>query len=163
MLTQRVNKWLRIACGLGLLLLLVVQQKLCPWLVNPPPEPGQRTTEPTALPLGESRLPQKHAATRLPFLLPGSPPSSPRWPTAWNQIALRHTMGWRDGVVASGAFRAARDTNDTHVSDQHAAWYVWRLPRPTDTQFTPAGPQVVHATTDPTLRTSISRTGPPAV
>ncbi len=46
---MRLDKSLRVACGVGLLGLLVVQEKLWPWLLTAPepPKPPVATPSPT--------------------------------------------------------------------------------------------------------------------
>jgi hypothetical protein len=95
MLSLRTDKWVRVGCGLGILLLLAAQEQFCPWLSNPPQQ--QPGADP---PPGAAKKPNKRPKPDLSLVLRDTPPLSK--PAAWAQTTLRQTIGDRDGVVSSG-------------------------------------------------------------
>ena len=161
MLTSRADKWTRIAIGLNLLLLLVAQQKLCPWLMTPPREAKPDPPDTHQNQSHDDRTDPEKPSNDLPFLLPDTEAPAPRWPASWNQARLRQTTGWHDGVVSCGEL----DPSESHSPTAEAslpdrwAWHRFLLPvEPCGLSPRPVGPTL---TTDPAVRTSISRTGPP--
>lgn len=159
MLALRVDKWVRVGSGLGLLLLLVAQEKVCPWLFTVPsrPEPEAVTSQPAS---DESKAAKKRANKRLPHILPDAP--APRWPGAWGQLTFRSTNGDRDGFVNGG--RNDQNGDDSPVSvavgSDPTAWRCFPSYDPASLIslrifFVPSA--------DPALRTCISHTGPPRV
>ena len=161
MLTLRVSKCLRLVAGFGLLLLLMAQQKLCPWLVSPSskPQPGAATTASTNSEQDDAA--RKRESRRLPFLLPDTPAPAPRWASACSQVLLRHSTGWRDGVVSCG--ERSPSTGNSHAGQpvvaDHWAWHRFLLP--VEPRGLPQPPADVLTAIDPAVRTSISPTGPP--
>jgi hypothetical protein len=176
MLTLRVDKWLRVGAGCGVLLLLVAHQKLCPWLVDPPTsiEAESAKTKPhhrfdflpvrLADPLPDDEEPAKHTLPWLPYLLPDSAAVTPRWPVSWNVVALRPAAGWRDGIVSCGGLRpGVRGLSaQTPIDAADLAWHVFLTPAE------PAGFSTSQHITcltlvHPAVGSSIVRTGPPRV
>ena len=100
MLTLRVDKWLREGSGVGLLLLLVAQEKVCPWLLMPPPPGVQRWCAASAPAADACKRSEKRTKPTLPCILPDAP--APRWPAGWSQTTIRQTTGVRDGVLTCG-------------------------------------------------------------
>lgn len=157
--TLRVNKWMRVGAGFGLLLLLAAQEKLCPWLLTPPSESDPNAAGPQRPQPDADEEPRKRGAKHLPYVLPDA--TAPRWPATWKQITLRQTTGWHDGVVSCGE-RNPSTGGSAPVQGTPAdpwAWHCFLQPvqprgliQPLDSAVTPV---------DPAVRTSISRTGPP--
>ena len=174
MLTLRMDKWLRVGAGCSVLLLLTAQQKLCPWLVDPPEstEAQSAKTKPHILfdfltarasdpPPDEE--PAKRTSPRLPYLLPDSAAATPRWSVSWNAAALRPAAGWRDGIVSCGGPRPERGSSTQAAADVVGlAWHVFLAPAEPVGVFTScsaASLTRVH----PAVGNSILRTGPPRV
>lgn len=156
MLSLRADKPLRVACGLGMLLLLAAHEKVCPWLRTPAPRDVPDPAQPTAPPSTDSS-PAKRAPKRLPHVLPEV--AAPRWPTGWTLGPPRATG--RPGVA---------DESDPHRDDDSVrpvlvAGPLWGWWQP----WTPAGPIVESTATgvvsyvprDPSIQTSIRPLGPP--
>jgi hypothetical protein len=156
MLALRVDKWLRVGSGFALLLFLVAQEKVCPWLVNPAgkaaPRPRATTSDPT-------RTPDKREKPPVPLLLADAP--APRWPASWAQTTLRQPTGARDGAVGRGP----RD----HATGQSAplpaavgdtlAWHRFQQPLAALDSRLPLRNSC--SPVDPAVRTCLCRTGPP--
>ncbi|MBK9127556.1 MAG: hypothetical protein IPM13_07115 [Phycisphaerales bacterium] len=97
----------RLGAAGSLLLLLVVQQKLCPWPIatrepQPPEEPAR-----DVVPLGAddadagAPVPAKRPIPPPPlYIVPDAP--APRWAALWSDAAARLAVGWHDGVVSCG-------------------------------------------------------------
>jgi len=157
---MRVDKWTRLACGLGLVLLVAAQEKVWPWLVEVPPAPRQDARAPSvpAAPADDDHAgePEKKAKPPLPHVVPDAP--VPRWPAGWAEGTARDTLSVRDGVVSRGP-RAGGHPH-APVGDFHRARATWRAlagdaPAP-DVAACPAEPMP-----DRVLSTCIRRTGPP--
>lgn len=155
----RVDKWMRVGAGFGLLLLLAAQEKVCPWLLAPPSESDPNAAAPQPPQPDGDEGPGKRGAKRLPYVLPDA--TAPRWPAAWNQTTLRQTTGWHDGVVSCGQRdpSAGGSAPVQGTRPDRWAWHCFLQPvqprgliERLDSAVTP---------TDPAVRTSISRTGPP--
>jgi hypothetical protein len=158
MFTLRLDKSLRVACGFGLLWLLVVQEKLCPWLLTPPSESDSAAITPGSAPQARPAS-DKRPKPRLPHILPDTP--IPRWPVGWLQQTLRQAVGDRDGVVSCGQQNpGSRSSEPAPAAD--ANLLGWRrfqclvqMAGPVSSG-TASSPHV-----DPAVRTCICRTGPP--
>ena len=147
MFARRLDNWLRVACGACPLWLLVVQEKLWPWLLSPP------------VPAASARLPGKPLPkSKLPYVVPDTLQS--RWSATESQHGLRHS-GNRDGVVSCGQQRPnSSDSPDVTGADL-AGWQhlqcriqtVGAIPAPA------RAPRGQHSA----VRTCISITGPPQV
>ena len=156
MFTLRLDKSLRVACGAGLLWLLVVQEKLCPWLLTPPDQPKP------AIASGSAAHPQpahdKRAKPRLPHIVPDTPLS--RWPAGWFHHTLRQIAGDRDGVVSCGPQNPSTTERPPAAGADLPTWHRFQC-------LSEAVGSVLHATplagVDRAVRTCISRTGPPHV
>lgn len=166
MLSFRLDKWLRVGAGLGLLLLLAAQEKVCPWAWRLP-ESGARDSAEAPVPSPASSdaedadSPERKDKPRvLPYLLPDA--TAPRWPAAWNQVTVRQTIGARDGVVSCGKRDPARQDKPDHSAAgcDAASWRRFLRTQHGDWAIPLAARVVVG---DPAIRTSISRTGPPRV
>jgi hypothetical protein len=160
----RVDKWLSVGAGFGLLLLLSAQQRLCPWLTaTPPAEPGTEATPARGAqdaPDTADRTPRKRAYPRLPYLLPGSNTATPRSTAGWSQAALRLRNGWHDGVCSCGPQQPliGASTAPVAIPPDRLAWHCFQqlaTPAVAVTQRTERG------STDPAVATAIARTGPP--
>ncbi len=97
MLSLRTDKWLRVGCGVGLLLLLAAQERVCPWLSSPQP-PQQEGPKPAA---NSSKKTENKRPRPVLSLVPSDAPM-PSKPAAWAQSTARLAAGERDGVVSSG-------------------------------------------------------------
>lgn len=155
MLAFRLDKWVRVAAGLGMLLLLLAQEKVCPWLLR---RPHCAESQPAALPraANETDAPEQRRKPVLSHVLPDAP--VPRWPASWNQVTLRQTTGARDGVVSCGEENPRRDAS-TRAAEDAPAWRCFLQPRRPVDSAPPAATYRVMA--DPAVRTSITPTGPP--
>jgi hypothetical protein len=166
MLTLRVVKWLRLSAGLGLLLLLAAQQKVCPWVFKVTGDKPTESAEAESAPLptapdADSDADDARTNKRtLPHLLPDA--TAPRWPASAHQSTARQVTGARDGVVSCGEREPSRDPRTFgHPAcavvppwlDLRAAWLERRVPIVTRS--------TVHR--DPALHSAINRTGPPRV
>jgi hypothetical protein len=146
--TSRTDKWGCFVAGVGLVLLVVAQEKLCPWLALATPE---RNVEAEAA--APERAPREadgddvpsKSRQPLPHIVPDAP--APRWACAWHNYEERHTLGARDGVqqcgprdIAAPACDAAGNAIDhtawRRLEARHAALIPWRTreltPRPID-------------------------------
>jgi len=155
MFILRLDKSLRVACGVGLLGLLVVQEKLWPWLLAVPEarQPAAAASPPTD---GGS---ESKPNPRLPYILPDTPLS--RWPAGCFDQTLRRAAGDRDGVVSCGQQDPkSRDTTSFTAADFSLAWHRFQCPSgPSGAAIDgPAQPAVVS----PAVETCISPTGPPS-
>lgn len=103
---QKLDMWVRLSAGCGLIILVSAQQKLCPWLFSAPGEPPA-----PAAPVTDTESDQQRRTTdprhrdapppRLPYLLQGATNAAPRAATHWSPTSYRATTGWRDGVSAA--------------------------------------------------------------
>jgi hypothetical protein len=153
-----MDRCVRMGAGLGLLLLLAAQEKVCPWLVTPPVEPERGTGAAPAAP-GNEPKPHKRGKTSLPHLLPDTP--TLRRSAATSQTTVRQTAGARDGVVSCGRRNPAPvGGSSTLAGSDPCGWHLllepirpgkWVLPPVRD--FRPM---------DAAVRTCIRPTGPPA-
>jgi hypothetical protein len=158
MFALRVDKWLRVVAGFGLLGLLVVQEKVWPWLLKAPGGPDTRAVAPGHASKTDPAS-EKRVKPGLPLILPDTPIS--RWPAGWLYQTTRHTAGDRDGVTSCGPQnpRSAGPQRLPALGADPLAWHCFQTaadgPRCADlvTQ------QPCHA--DPAVHTCISRTGPP--
>jgi hypothetical protein len=155
MFILRLDKSLRVACGVGLLGLLVVQEKLWPWLLTPPDPPKPSVTAPS--PVGQTPGTDKRPSPGLPYILPDTPLS--RWPAGCFDQTLRYAAGDRDGVVSCGQQNPKSGTTALSAADADAG--AWRR-----FQCLSGALRVVEGTAPPlgvipAVRTCISRTGPP--
>ncbi len=158
MLTLRADKWVRIGAGGALLLLLLAQQKLCPWLLAPPAPADPAPAEADTATANEDKEEQQRQAARLPHLLPDAAAApAPRWSASWDADRHRATTGWHEGVVACGP-RDQGAPPTVAVSDEFN-WHVFLCPvAPAQRASLVAGHvPAIHAV----LITTILRTGPP--
>ncbi len=155
MFILRLDKSLRVACGVGLLGLLVVQEKLWPWLLTAPdaPQPPVAAPDPT----GQRPGTEKRPNPRLPYILPDTPFS--RWPAGCFDQTLRRAAGDRDGVISCGQQNPSGAATPLPAAD--AGDLAWQ-----HLQWLSGAVGVVDTTApllgvSPAVRTCISRTGPP--
>jgi len=157
MFALRMDKSLRVATGLGLLLLLAAQEKVCPWLVTPPKPADKGAADPAARPDGKQDT-RKKAKTRLPYLLPDA--VAPRRPAACSEASSRIIDRARDGIVSCGH-------RDPYAGDDFAAnppydpcaWHCFLEPSvPANAQ---PGEILALPPQNLAMQTAIQRTGPP--
>ena len=164
-MTLRVDKSLRVVCGLGLMLLAAAQEKVCSGLTAPLPEQrsgatGRKAAEgqPSGTG-GEKKKPQKQTP-KLPFLLPDA--AVPRWPAVWSEARPLQSGGWHDGVVSCGQRTPATGHSSAEGAPfDRLAWHCFCAAFVLE----PAGlnplQRVSIPPTHPALHTCIRRTGPP--
>lgn len=156
MFALRVDKWLRVGSGFALLLFLVAQEKVCPWLVTPATKAAPRPRATTSDPAG---TPEKREKPAVPLLLADAP--APRWPASWAQTTLRQPAGARDGAVCCGP----RDHAAGHSAPLQAAvgdalaWRCFQQPLAALDARLPLRDSC--SPVDPAVRTCLCRTGPP--
>ena len=159
MFTMRMDKWVRVGSGFGLLLLLLAQEKVCPWLLATPGKSKPNTHAATPPSSEADRTQKKQDKKNLPHVLPDAP--APRWPASWSQTTLRQTTGARDGVVSRGRRDSApsRSAWASNVGGDRWAWH--RLLEPVEPVGMLQSTARSSVPVDPAVRTCISRTGPP--
>ncbi len=125
------DKWMRIGSGLGLLLLAMASEKVCPWLHNPVSAPqsgasaGQKVAsansdaQPAPVDGAAKPKPDKPKRQPLPQISPDAP--APRWPVVWGQALARETTGARDGVLTRGP----RDVAAQPALPAMSNWLAW--------------------------------------
>ncbi len=115
MLLSRLERWLRVSAGLGVLLLLVAQEKVWPWALRglPLEQPAVDQQQPlvpqtlatSAADVADTSAPtdeeQKDQPVCLPYMVPDA--CAPRWPTTCHPFETRQSIGTRDGVVSCGS------------------------------------------------------------
>ncbi len=160
MFTWRVDKSLRIGAGLGLLLLLVAQEKVCPWLFTPLERgnPAQADAPDAPKPTQQSEQKEESKEQALPHVLPDAP--APRWPAAWSQLSLRETICTRDGVHACGGLRPAAVPAGDKEAHTVCNWRRLAV-RPFEWVLPYTGVEVHFV--DPAVETELCRHGPPCV
>lgn len=143
MVFWRSDKWLRIGAGVGLLL-VAAQEKLCPWLANPPPDPIQ------------AKAPPKR---QLPYLQVDT--AAPRRPAACLQSAARDAEGRREGIVSRGPQESSAVSIPAPPVDLDVTWHA--LARLDGSRIDVVASPVFRPLVHNSLATSILRTGPPRV
>jgi hypothetical protein len=155
MLSLRTDKWVRVGCGLGILLLLAAQEQFCPWLSNPPQQ--QKGAEP---PPGEAQKPNKRPKPDLSLVLRDTLP--PPKPAAWAQTTLRQAIGARDGVVSCGLRNPPVASNAPLAAGEILpGWHSLQMPLAAGSVINPCNSRVPPP--HPAVYTCITRTGPPRV
>ncbi len=149
----------RLGAAGGLLLLLIVQQKLCPWPIatreaQPPEEPAR-----DVVPLGgddaDAPAPAKRPVPPPPlYIVPDAP--APRWAALWSDAAARLAVGWHDGVVSCGPPRPKVDSAPALLSS--ATPRAWNC---LDAFITARAVAPPRSPCHPALGTCLVRTGPP--
>jgi hypothetical protein len=157
MLTLRLDKWTRVVTGLGLLLLLVAQEKVCPWLATSArfvttPEPEKKGP-----PTKHDQEKRHHTRQILPHVVWDATPA--RWPLAWTPAGLRHSTGAREGVVSCGQERPTLGADTARLADGDL--HDWLRLLQADIPLRPLSPVALTRIPDPAVRTSIHPTGPP--
>jgi len=149
----------RVTCGLGLLLLPAVQQKLCTWPA-PPDADTQQPADGSPLPIGDEEPKGKtDEPLTLSALLPDTLP--PRWPnhahvTATQRLRPLAVSTWMNGPVTSDD-----ESSDLAGIDLIFAGGWSRAPAPQRLPtFGTAGLRLLRAHRHLFL-TSILKTGPP--
>lgn len=149
MRSVRLDNTARLCAAGGLMLLIVAQQKLCPWLRTP-----VETSAPSTGRDAREERGRKRAA--LPYVVPDV--SAPRWSGAAQFSTARQAVGAHNGVPRWGAQRPTPPApDDTFVDVTH-----WPIPAPLGAhdgeRLVAAGqPMRLH----PALRSTIRPTGPP--
>ncbi len=153
----RADKPLRVACGVGLLLLLAAHEKVCPWLWTPPQADKPDAASPPTSPCDKS--PAKKAPKRLPHVLPEV--AAPRWPTGWPAGIAR------DNGPGGQSEARGPDSGDDSVrllptNAPVRGWWLDFGPPATPRECVAVG--VVRAVPpDPAVQSCLRRTGPPPV
>ncbi len=147
----RIEKSVRIACGVGLLALWTAYENAAPSLRQPAPVKPPQTDS--------SKKPQKKPQV-LPCLLPDA--AAPRWPAAWEEARPGYATGWRAGIVSCGARHpTGGNSYDGEAADCDPwAWHCFLTPAAPVAMA--SAPRAVIWTADPAVRTVIARTGPPS-
>jgi hypothetical protein len=158
MFILRLDKSLRVACGVALLWLLVVQEKLCPWLLTPPSEPDSSAVAPGSAPRARPAS-EKRPKPRLPHILPDT--LIPRWPAGSLQQTLRQAGDDRAGVVSCGQQHpGGRSSVPVTAADADLlGWRRFQCCVQVTGPVLPGGGLSPHV--DPAVQTCICRTGPP--
>lgn len=146
----RADKLLRVACGLGLLVLLATYENAWPALRRPVEVKQQRA--------GGKKKTRKPAPP-LPCLLPDA--AAPRWPATWDEARPHRVTGWHDGIVSCGQRSpAGGGSSGSHTATfDPLAWH--RFLEPAAPAELAAAFAALTPPVDPALQTVISRTGPP--
>ena len=145
---------LRLTCGLGLLLVPAVQQKLCAW-----PAARQRVAhqQPAPQPAPKESQKKKSAPLTLAALVPDVAP--PRWPN--------HTHLWeaqRAEPLPTSTWTPATPDHDRELPDSACAdTFVGRgrLPAPELVTNDVHSPEWLSCLRARLFRTAVQRTGPP--
>jgi hypothetical protein len=144
MLRLRADKWMRVGAGFGFVLLLAVQEKVCPWLTTPPaPAPQNSDSQPG----------QKKSRPVLPVILPDT--AAPRLQNAGTPGP---SITARDGVVSCGQQSPTTPPSADVPAPASAGWRQLQTPAACAT-----APLTLRWETprDPAVRTALRRTGPP--
>jgi hypothetical protein len=149
MRSVRLDNTARLCAAGGLVLLIVAQQKLCPWLHTAIEIQTPGTGRDAADEHGRKRV-------ALPYVVPDV--SAPRWSGAAQYSSVRQTVGSHDGVPRRGAQRPTTPAPDGAILDA-LHWPIMSLcPADDGERVVAAGaPLRLH----PALRSTISTTGPP--
>jgi len=153
----RADKPLRVACGLGLLLLLAAHEKACPWLWIPPQADKPDAAAPPTDPADKS--PTKKAPKRLPHVLPEV--AAPRWPTGWPAGASRPSDP-RDQTGTPNPVAGDDSVRLLPANTPIRGWWLDFQP-PAAPVACVAAAVVGGVPPDPAVQTCIRRTGPPPV
>ncbi len=154
MRSVRLDNTARLAAASGLLLLIIAQQKVCPWLLTPI-EPVCTSTS-DASDQSTPGAPERKRASP-PYVVPDV--SAPRWSGASQFASARQTVGAQDGVPRRGA---QPPTTPPTVDESILDASLWPL-----VAFTCIGDGECVALNDPllrlhpALRSTIRPTGPP--
>jgi len=149
----------RLSCGLGLLLMPAVQEKLCAWPV-PVESASPQSTEPISPPTSNEQPKQKK---KQPLTLAAMLPDAvaPRWPghallMAGQRVRTLPVATWMDGPAGFDDQSGAGPGSDTLVA---STWSHRPTPQLLPT-LDASGPRS-HRAYRHVFRTSILRTGPP--
>ena len=166
MLALRTEKWVRISSGLGLLLLVVAQEKVGPSMqvaVAGPQADLARKNASANDPAGTESKPGDPASKSdekdkpvLPHLVPDV--SAPRWPVSWGETAHRLVLRPRDGVDGPRLLPQNSDAALLLIGGESWGWYCF-LPTLEHRGIRPLLTWVPSP--DPALRTTLCYTGPP--
>ncbi|MGD8450488.1 MAG: hypothetical protein PVJ57_01600 [Phycisphaerae bacterium] len=157
------DKLISIGGGVALLLLLAVQEKVCPQLLEPPAAPAKSRAATPATP-AQPQTPEQDGSTEpepipltLTSVLPDAVPA--RWSGLPSRASVRDTAGWCSGVSARQPLLPPASAAGPFVDlDATPFWRLaqW-LPTPEGTLPRGDAPPV----RDPALHTVLTRTGPP--
>jgi hypothetical protein len=154
MFVLRLDKSLRVACGMGLLGLLVVQEKLWPWLLTAPDPPKPPVAAP---PAGQTPGSGNRPSPTPPYVVPDTPPA--RWTAGCFDPTLHRAAGDRDGVVSCGQPSPTSHAGPLLAVDADAlAWRCFQCPGGTLGIVADRAPALGMRAP---LRTCITPTGPP--
>jgi hypothetical protein len=146
----------RLTCGLGLLLVAAVQEKVCTWPV-PSESKARQENAPAAPPASKQRPAKKRAPLTLAAMLPDV--VAPRWPGHMQLTAVRRVWPRSATTRLDGPEGAGRQA-DANAGAAVTGGWTRRAPR----KLAPTGSCVdirVNPTSRHAFQTSILRTGPP--
>lgn len=159
MLTSRLDRWMRVGAGCGLLLLLVAQQRLCPWLTTAPRDVDECVADAAdTKSTTTDEETTKRAIPQLPYVAAGMSAPLPRWSELNDQTTIRRTLGHHDGVQPCGPHvGGSRDLSGDAPS------FATQWPVPPIAGPLVLRPQRARRTTVPLIvfDGTICRTGPP--
>ena len=155
------DKLARVVGSLTLLLLLAVQEKVCPSLLTPPtPADPQCQTDAESNPADEGESKPKAAPLSLISALPDVMPV--RWPAIPTRGSLEETAGRHSGAFARGPLSPPTDHGQQAPAPAHAPWPHWpTMLRPPATAEVVTPQVAIRPAADPALGTVLLRTGPP--
>ncbi|MBK9120727.1 MAG: hypothetical protein IPM18_14195 [Phycisphaerales bacterium] len=158
MLSTRLDHWLRLGSGLGVLLLVAAQERVLPrWASEPaqPAHPVQQIPFENDLPGGEPPPSEHSNDLGFPQIMPDC--TVPRAAAGGLHAAWRMTLGDRAGVVVSGP----RDGYSGCAALEAVTAASWRALQVAIVWQAPTAP-VQGPIRDPAILRTITRTGPPA-
>jgi hypothetical protein len=155
----RADRLVRLTSGLGVLLLVATQEKVCPWLEEVPPEarraaarsePDQSADDPEA-----PEVPPPSLASTLPDVV------APRWPARAAAPAIPGSLRSKSATADTSGDCDTSDAPPWELSG--AVPFPWHVPlRPSATADSVLVAGQVLFVLPGALLTSISPTGPPA-
>lgn len=149
----------RLTCGLGLLILPAVQQKLCTWPILPESESREPAGPAPAPTSSEQPEPKSKRPLTLAAMLPDVAP--PRWPNHTYLTAAQRGRPLPVTTWMNGSSGGEDEPVDSTDSDSLAAESWPRIPAPQRLPtFGNAGVRLVRVHRH-LFQTSILRTGPP--
>lgn len=162
MLLGRLDKWARLGAGLGVILLLVAQEKVWPWIARPQPTADATQVAETQTPPASNPEPSDdsdqapHSKRVLPHLTLEA--AFPRWASGFDAAARHEALQERDGVIAAGSLRPTATATPNDTNDDVAA--LWRVQLVIQRLAAPATARAALPP-HPALHSVLQRTGPP--